>query len=295
MKAIVVTDEAAGTAGMTLVERPEPDAAGNDVVVEVHASGFTPAELVAHPGARPHRHRQSTASLIAGLHRVRNRLVIECGELGRAAQRARQIKHLQNPITPCAVFKRSLQAAWTIKALDGRGRTGRNSARIRCPPWGDPVAVNGDFRWPPTGRFPRPPSAIARSLASSRRNLASCAGPTPRRSSPTCGVTSSGRRMVVRPRSSLPPRGHRSELAAVDSGGPQTSRRPGSLRPHACRAGERRQYSVICQLVPERGKLACARAIDSVRADVAHAAGGLVAGPGADGFVDNSATDGPVS
>jgi NADPH:quinone reductase-like Zn-dependent oxidoreductase len=45
MNAIVVTDEAAGTAGMTLVERPNPDAAGNDVVVEVHASGFTPGEL----------------------------------------------------------------------------------------------------------------------------------------------------------------------------------------------------------------------------------------------------------
>jgi NADPH:quinone reductase-like Zn-dependent oxidoreductase len=45
MKAIVVTDTAAGTAGMTLAERPEPQAAGNDVVVEVHASGFTPGEL----------------------------------------------------------------------------------------------------------------------------------------------------------------------------------------------------------------------------------------------------------
>src|SRR3954447_8513294 len=45
MKAIVVTDQAAGTAGMTLVERPEPEAAGNDVLVEVHASGFTPGEL----------------------------------------------------------------------------------------------------------------------------------------------------------------------------------------------------------------------------------------------------------
>jgi NADPH:quinone reductase-like Zn-dependent oxidoreductase len=45
MKAIVVTDQAAGTAAMTLVERPEPDAAGNDVVVQVHASGFTPGEL----------------------------------------------------------------------------------------------------------------------------------------------------------------------------------------------------------------------------------------------------------
>jgi NADPH:quinone reductase-like Zn-dependent oxidoreductase len=45
MKAIVVTDQAAGTAGMTLVERPEPQAAINDVVVQVHASGFTGDEL----------------------------------------------------------------------------------------------------------------------------------------------------------------------------------------------------------------------------------------------------------
>jgi NADPH:quinone reductase-like Zn-dependent oxidoreductase len=45
MKAIVVTDVAAGTAGMTLVERPEPPATINDVVVEVHASGFVPTEM----------------------------------------------------------------------------------------------------------------------------------------------------------------------------------------------------------------------------------------------------------
>jgi NADPH:quinone reductase-like Zn-dependent oxidoreductase len=45
MKAIVVTDQAAGTAGMKLAERPEPQAAINDVVVEVHASGFVPTEL----------------------------------------------------------------------------------------------------------------------------------------------------------------------------------------------------------------------------------------------------------
>ena len=45
MKAIVVTDQAAGTAGMKLVERPEPQAAINDVVVQVHASGFTWDEL----------------------------------------------------------------------------------------------------------------------------------------------------------------------------------------------------------------------------------------------------------
>lgn len=45
MKAIVVTDQAAGTAGMKLVERPEPEAAMNDVIVQVHASGFTGDEL----------------------------------------------------------------------------------------------------------------------------------------------------------------------------------------------------------------------------------------------------------
>src|SRR5437899_714108 len=45
MKAIVVTDQAAGTAGMKLVERPEPKAAINDVVVQVHASGFVGTEL----------------------------------------------------------------------------------------------------------------------------------------------------------------------------------------------------------------------------------------------------------
>src|SRR5262245_66039409 len=45
MKAIVVTDQAAGTAGMKLAERPEPQAAINDVVIQVHASGFVGTEL----------------------------------------------------------------------------------------------------------------------------------------------------------------------------------------------------------------------------------------------------------
>ncbi|MFE5113899.1 NADP-dependent oxidoreductase [Streptomyces sp. NPDC056663] len=45
MKAIVVTDQAAGTAGMTLTERPEPLAAINDVIVQIHASGFVPTEM----------------------------------------------------------------------------------------------------------------------------------------------------------------------------------------------------------------------------------------------------------
>src|SRR5260370_7384909 len=45
MKAIVGTDQAAGSAGVKLVERPEPQAAINDVVVQIHASGFTGDEL----------------------------------------------------------------------------------------------------------------------------------------------------------------------------------------------------------------------------------------------------------
>ena len=45
MKAIVVTDQAAGTAGMKLVERREPQPSINDVVVQVYASGFVNTEL----------------------------------------------------------------------------------------------------------------------------------------------------------------------------------------------------------------------------------------------------------
>src|SRR3954465_10490486 len=45
MKAIVVTERTAGTAGMKLVERPEPQPAINDVVVQVYASGFVNTEL----------------------------------------------------------------------------------------------------------------------------------------------------------------------------------------------------------------------------------------------------------
>jgi len=45
MRAIVITDQAAGPAGMTLAERPDPPAAINDVIVQIHASGFVPTEL----------------------------------------------------------------------------------------------------------------------------------------------------------------------------------------------------------------------------------------------------------
>jgi NADPH:quinone reductase-like Zn-dependent oxidoreductase len=45
MKAIVVTDQAAGLAGMKLVTLPEPPAGINDVIVQVHAASITGDEL----------------------------------------------------------------------------------------------------------------------------------------------------------------------------------------------------------------------------------------------------------
>jgi len=45
MQAIVVRDRAAGIGGLTLTDLPYPHAAENDVIVRVHAAGFTPGEL----------------------------------------------------------------------------------------------------------------------------------------------------------------------------------------------------------------------------------------------------------
>ncbi|MFF5715363.1 NADP-dependent oxidoreductase [Streptomyces buecherae] len=45
MKAIRVRDRAAGTGGLVYEEAPYPHAAENDVIVRVHAAGFTPGEL----------------------------------------------------------------------------------------------------------------------------------------------------------------------------------------------------------------------------------------------------------
>jgi NADPH:quinone reductase-like Zn-dependent oxidoreductase len=63
MKAIVVTDQAAGTAGMTLAERPEPEAAINDVIVQIHASGFVPTELAWPSTWTDRRDRDRTPSI----------------------------------------------------------------------------------------------------------------------------------------------------------------------------------------------------------------------------------------
>ncbi|MFJ4753891.1 NADP-dependent oxidoreductase [Streptomyces sp. NPDC088763] len=45
MQAITVQGRDAGVAGLTLSDLPHPHAAENDVIVEVHAAGFTPGEL----------------------------------------------------------------------------------------------------------------------------------------------------------------------------------------------------------------------------------------------------------
>src|SRR6267143_376209 len=63
MKAIVVTDRTAGPAGMKLVERPEPQPAINDVVVQVHASGFVPTEMAWPSTWTDRRDRDRTPSI----------------------------------------------------------------------------------------------------------------------------------------------------------------------------------------------------------------------------------------
>jgi NADPH:quinone reductase-like Zn-dependent oxidoreductase len=63
MKAIVVTNQAAGTAGMKLVERPEPVAAINDVIVQIHASGYVPTELTWPSTWTDRRDRDRTPSI----------------------------------------------------------------------------------------------------------------------------------------------------------------------------------------------------------------------------------------
>ncbi|MDA9435637.1 NADP-dependent oxidoreductase [Bradyrhizobium sp. CCBAU 51627] len=63
MKAIIVTNQAAGTSGMKLVERQQPQAAINDVVVEVHASGFTWDELTWPPSWTDRLDRNRTPSV----------------------------------------------------------------------------------------------------------------------------------------------------------------------------------------------------------------------------------------
>jgi hypothetical protein len=45
MQAITVRDRDAGVGGLSLTDAPYPHASENDVIVRVHAAGFTPGEL----------------------------------------------------------------------------------------------------------------------------------------------------------------------------------------------------------------------------------------------------------
>ncbi len=45
MQAITVRDRDAGIGGLSLTDMPYPQATDNDVIVRVHAAGFTPGEL----------------------------------------------------------------------------------------------------------------------------------------------------------------------------------------------------------------------------------------------------------
>src|SRR5262249_50168009 len=45
MRAIAARDRDAGVGGLSLTDMPYPHAAENDVIVRVHAAGFTPGEL----------------------------------------------------------------------------------------------------------------------------------------------------------------------------------------------------------------------------------------------------------
>src|SRR5215207_2405031 len=99
MKAIVVTDQAAGTAGMTLVERPEPRAAINDVIVQICASGFVPTELAWPSTWTDRRDRDRTPSIpgheVAG---VVTALGYGDGPVGRTASvRSRRLVSRRHP------------------------------------------------------------------------------------------------------------------------------------------------------------------------------------------------------
>ncbi len=65
MQAITVGDRAAGAAGLTLSDVPYPHAAENDVIVRVHAAGFTPGELD-WPGTWTDRAGRDRASSVPG-------------------------------------------------------------------------------------------------------------------------------------------------------------------------------------------------------------------------------------
>ena len=127
MKAIVVTDKAAGTAGMKLVERPEPQGASlaslsganyGDVIVQVHASGFTGDEL-AWPSTWIDRLGRDRTPSIPGHELAGVATALSYGTTGlsvgqRVRRRLRRFPSCSRPATnhrcPCTVPRRRSRA-----------------------------------------------------------------------------------------------------------------------------------------------------------------------------------------
>lgn len=111
------------------------------------------------PRPRPTRHGQPATRRLARGNPMRDGLVITPSQLRRTTQRASQIKRLQDlhhflrtlqrrpPGTPRSTRRPELPAGQdeTLGRSDGHPR-------------GEPTAVTGEFRRPPVGRFPWPPS-----------------------------------------------------------------------------------------------------------------------------------------
>jgi NADPH:quinone reductase-like Zn-dependent oxidoreductase len=76
MKAVIARERAAGIQGLTAAELPYPHAAENDVIVRVHAAGFTPGELD-WPGTWTDRAGRDRTPTIPG-HEVSG-IVVELG------------------------------------------------------------------------------------------------------------------------------------------------------------------------------------------------------------------------
>jgi NADPH:quinone reductase-like Zn-dependent oxidoreductase len=79
MRAITVRDRDAGVGGLTVTDMPYPRAAENDVIVRVHAAGFTPqrarlaGNVVRSPRPRPDtQHPRARAVRSRGRARLRN-------------------------------------------------------------------------------------------------------------------------------------------------------------------------------------------------------------------------------
>jgi NADPH:quinone reductase-like Zn-dependent oxidoreductase len=71
MQAITVRDRDAGVGGLTLTDLPYPHAAENDVIVRVHAAGFTPGAVrpLTETADAFARHRRTTGKTIIQIAR----------------------------------------------------------------------------------------------------------------------------------------------------------------------------------------------------------------------------------